>query len=155
MCHATQDHPPDYRQQVVDLARSGESAEKLSQRFEPSAKTLRDWVRAADREGCPSLCKRFSCASFASSSLDIHSPWLVCAVYRTPTLCDGDPPVRAPRGPPELPLPNPAVAHPPPFRPAGLGPRLRTLGRAGGSAGGWTEGAGQGSEGSSIKGASS
>ena len=46
-------YPPEYRQQIVDLARSGESAEKLSQRFEPSAKTIRDWVRAADRKGKP------------------------------------------------------------------------------------------------------
>ena len=49
----TKTYPPEYRQQIVDLARSGESAEKLSQRLEPSAKTIRDWVRAADRKGKP------------------------------------------------------------------------------------------------------
>lgn len=46
-------YPPEYRQQLVDLVWSGESAEKLAQRFEPSAKTIRDWVRRADRKGKP------------------------------------------------------------------------------------------------------
>lgn len=46
-------YPPEYKEQLVELVRCGESAESLSKRFEPSAKTIREWVRAADRKGQP------------------------------------------------------------------------------------------------------
>jgi len=50
-------YPPEYRQQLVDLALTGESPEKLAKRFEPSAKTIRDWVKAAKIASAPALDK--------------------------------------------------------------------------------------------------
>jgi len=45
---ARKHYPDDYKQRLVELVRSGRSAEQLSQQFEPAAKTIRDWVKAAD-----------------------------------------------------------------------------------------------------------
>jgi transposase len=40
-------HPysSEFRQQMVDLVRSGRTAEELSREFEPSAESIRNWVR--------------------------------------------------------------------------------------------------------------
>jgi transposase len=40
-------HPysSEFRQQMVELVRSGRSAEALSREFEPSAESIRNWVR--------------------------------------------------------------------------------------------------------------
>ena len=35
----------EFRQQMVDLVRSGRTAEELSREFEPSAESMRNWVR--------------------------------------------------------------------------------------------------------------
>lgn len=35
----------EFRQQMVDLVRSGRTAEELSREFEPSAESIRNWVR--------------------------------------------------------------------------------------------------------------
>ena len=35
----------EFRQQMVDLVRSGRTAEELSGEFEPSAESIRNWVR--------------------------------------------------------------------------------------------------------------
>jgi transposase len=43
-------YPPEFRQQMVDLVRAGRSPEELSQEFEPSAQTIRNWVVQADRD---------------------------------------------------------------------------------------------------------
>lgn len=40
----------EFRQQMIDLARSGRSPEELGKEFEPSAQTIRNWVRQADRD---------------------------------------------------------------------------------------------------------
>ena len=39
-----------FRQRIVDLVRSGRTAEALSREFEPSARTIRNWVAQADRD---------------------------------------------------------------------------------------------------------
>jgi transposase len=44
-------YPPEFRAQLVALARTGCSVEQLAREFEPSAHTIRTWVRAADRHG--------------------------------------------------------------------------------------------------------
>ena len=41
-------YPAEYRRQIVDLARSGRSPEALAHEFEPSAPTIRNWIKQAD-----------------------------------------------------------------------------------------------------------
>ncbi len=43
-------YPPEYRKQMVDLVRSGRSPDHLAPEFEPSAQSIRNWVRQADRD---------------------------------------------------------------------------------------------------------
>ncbi len=43
-------YPPEFRQQMVELARAGRSPEELSREFEPSAQAIRNWVAQADRD---------------------------------------------------------------------------------------------------------
>ncbi len=53
-------YPADFRQQMVNLVRSGRSPEELARAFEPSAQTIRNWgsyrppaIRASDTTGRP------------------------------------------------------------------------------------------------------
>lgn len=41
-------YPPEYRQRMIDLVRAGRTPESLAKEFEPSAMTIRNWVRQAD-----------------------------------------------------------------------------------------------------------
>jgi len=41
-------YPPELRRRLVELVRSGRSPEELARKFEPSAQTIRNWVRQAD-----------------------------------------------------------------------------------------------------------
>jgi transposase len=41
-------YPPEYRHRLVELARSGRSADSLAREFEPTAQTIRAWVKQAD-----------------------------------------------------------------------------------------------------------
>ncbi len=41
-------YPPEFREQMVALVRSGRTPESLSREFEPSAQTIHIWVRQAD-----------------------------------------------------------------------------------------------------------
>ena len=41
-------YAPEYRQQMVELVRTGRTAESLSREFEASAEAIRNWVRQAD-----------------------------------------------------------------------------------------------------------
>jgi len=41
-------YPPEFRQQMVELVRSGRSPKALSREFEPSEQTIRNWVKQAD-----------------------------------------------------------------------------------------------------------
>ncbi|MFJ2028614.1 transposase [Streptosporangium sp. NPDC087985] len=40
--------PPEFRRQMVELVRAGRSPEELAKEFEPSAQSIRTWVRQAD-----------------------------------------------------------------------------------------------------------
>jgi transposase len=41
-------YPPEFRRRLIELVRSGQSPEVLAKKFEPSAQTIRNWVRQAD-----------------------------------------------------------------------------------------------------------
>ena len=43
-------YPDEYRHQMVELVRSGRSAESLGNEFEASADSIRRWVAQADRD---------------------------------------------------------------------------------------------------------
>ena len=43
-------YPPEYRQQMVDRVRGGRTPEELSREFEPSAQSIWNWVRQAERD---------------------------------------------------------------------------------------------------------
>ena len=43
-------YPPEFREQMVELVRSGRSPEELAREFEPSAQAIRNWVGRADRD---------------------------------------------------------------------------------------------------------
>lgn len=40
----------EFRQQIIELARSGRTPHELAQEFEPCADTIRGWVAQADRD---------------------------------------------------------------------------------------------------------
>lgn len=43
-------YPPEYRERMIELVRSGRSPESLAREFEPSAQCIRNWLRQADRD---------------------------------------------------------------------------------------------------------
>ena len=43
-------YPSGFREQMVELVRSGRSPEELAREFEPSAQSIRNWVGQADRD---------------------------------------------------------------------------------------------------------
>ncbi len=43
-------YPREFRQELIQLARSGRSPESLSKDYEPSAQTIRNWLAQADRD---------------------------------------------------------------------------------------------------------
>ena len=43
-------YPPEFRRQMIELVRAGRSPEDLAKEFEPSAQTIHNWVRQADRD---------------------------------------------------------------------------------------------------------
>jgi transposase len=43
-------YAPQFRRQMVELVRAGRSPGDLAREFEPSAQSIRNWVRQADRD---------------------------------------------------------------------------------------------------------
>jgi len=43
-------YPAEFRRQMVELVWAGRSPEALAREFEPSAETIRNWVRQAERD---------------------------------------------------------------------------------------------------------
>ncbi len=41
-------YPQEFRQQMVELVRRGRTPEELANEFEPSAQTIRNWIKRAD-----------------------------------------------------------------------------------------------------------
>jgi transposase len=50
MAKKSMPYSPEFRQQMVELAKAGRSPEALAQEFEPSAQTIRNWVAQAGRD---------------------------------------------------------------------------------------------------------
>jgi transposase len=54
-------YPPEFRSRLVELVRAGRKPEELAREFEPSAQSIRNWVRASGveaesrAEGSPSV----------------------------------------------------------------------------------------------------
>ena len=46
-------YPPEYLQQIVELARAGRSPIELAREFEPSEQTIRDWIKQAEIDTDP------------------------------------------------------------------------------------------------------
>ena len=44
-------YPPEFRQKLIELVEAGRSPEELSKEFEPSAQTIRNWVKQAQADG--------------------------------------------------------------------------------------------------------
>jgi hypothetical protein len=43
-------YPPELRRQMVELVRSGRTPEELAREFEPTAQSIANWVRQAERD---------------------------------------------------------------------------------------------------------
>jgi len=43
-------YPPEFRQRMIELVRSGRTPQELAREFEPSAQTICNWVAQADRD---------------------------------------------------------------------------------------------------------
>ncbi len=43
-------YPPEFRARMVELVRSGRTPEELSREFEPTAQSIWNWVRQAERD---------------------------------------------------------------------------------------------------------
>ncbi len=43
-------YAPQLRTRLIELARTGRTPEELGRQFEPSAQTIRNWLRQADRD---------------------------------------------------------------------------------------------------------
>ena len=41
-------YPPEYRRRMIELVRAGRSPEEFAMEFEPTAQSIRNWVRQAD-----------------------------------------------------------------------------------------------------------
>ncbi|HTQ79461.1 MAG TPA: transposase, partial [Thermoanaerobaculia bacterium] len=41
-------YPPEFGRRLVELVQAGRSPEELSREFEPSARSIRNWVRQSD-----------------------------------------------------------------------------------------------------------
>lgn len=41
-------YPPEYRRRIIELARAGRSISELARQFEPTANSIREWVKQAE-----------------------------------------------------------------------------------------------------------
>ena len=44
-------YPEEFRQRLIELVRAGRTPEELAREFEPSAESIRNWIKQADRDG--------------------------------------------------------------------------------------------------------
>jgi transposase len=64
-------YAPEFRRQMVELARAGRDPTDLAREFEPSAQAIRNWVAEADRaEGRPAAPKPAVAAETALSAAE-------------------------------------------------------------------------------------
>ena len=50
MARKNRPYTPEFRRQMIELARSGRSPESLAKEFEPTAQAIRNWVAQAERD---------------------------------------------------------------------------------------------------------
>jgi transposase len=43
-------YPPEYRERMIELVRTGRSPHALAKEYEPTAQCIRNWVKQADRD---------------------------------------------------------------------------------------------------------
>ena len=43
-----QPYPPEFRQQILELIQAGRSPDELAAEFEPTAQTIRNWIKQAE-----------------------------------------------------------------------------------------------------------
>ena len=43
-----QPYPPEFRQQILELVGAGRSPDELAQEFEPTAQTIRNWIKQTE-----------------------------------------------------------------------------------------------------------
>ena len=41
-------YPPEFREQILELVKAGRSPMELAQEFEPTAQTIRNWIRQTE-----------------------------------------------------------------------------------------------------------
>jgi transposase len=41
-------YPPEFREQILELVRLGRTPNELAQEFEPTAQTIRNWIKQAE-----------------------------------------------------------------------------------------------------------
>ena len=63
-------YAPEFRRQIVELARAGRSVEELAREFEPSAQAIRTWIKQADREEGRTPVKPAAAADAALSAAE-------------------------------------------------------------------------------------
>jgi transposase len=51
MSRSRREYPPEFRQKLIELVEAGRSPEELAKEFEPSAQTIRNWVKRAQADG--------------------------------------------------------------------------------------------------------
>ena len=51
MSKARRSYPAEFRRQMVELVQAGRSPEELAREFEPTARSIRNWVGQAKRDG--------------------------------------------------------------------------------------------------------
>ena len=51
MARTNQAYPPEFRQQMVKLVKSGRTPNELAREYEPSAGSIRNWVALHERDG--------------------------------------------------------------------------------------------------------
>ena len=52
-------YPPAFRRQMVELVRTGRTAEELAREFEPTAQAIHNWVAQAERDGGATVRRAF------------------------------------------------------------------------------------------------
>ena len=50
MARTNQAYPPEFRQQMVELVKSGRTPNELAREYEPSAGSIRNWVAQHERD---------------------------------------------------------------------------------------------------------
>ena len=126
-------YPPEYKEQIVELVRSGRSPGSLAREFEPSEQTIRNWVKQADLDEGRRSDGLTTEARLGEVWERLNRGWSrnrALKLARVPRSAPAGPRPDPPatlnrtvplrqlpqRRPPALPLPQPGLEHPSPHR---------------------------------------